>query len=666
MKRLAKVSNTPSPNLPVVGLLFIVIVQLLSHQMHTPLWLSAFVLILLAFKFIAYKNQVASVSFILRSILIISSSVTFIAYYKANFSVDMAASFLLLAGVLKLLEMEKHKDANIFIFSMIYLSAVSFLFEQGILHTLLQVISITICFYCLLVMQIYVDKNELSSFGIFKYHSKSMLKIVTISIPLVVILFLFFPRISPLWQMPIKTQTAKTGFSSEMSPGDVSKLARSSEPAFRVTFEGILPDKVNLYWRGLVLDQFDGRKWVRAAAQNGRVKPYKVDPGTLYETNNPSYQVMLEPHQQEWVFSLEGSVASSSNLIRSEMGIYRLKTEAIQATRYKMALNPKDKSKPLLSVPTAYSVNYAERTSSYKMQDLQLPSRQLNPKTQLYIKQLKERLQTDELLLRYLLNRFREEPFFYTLEPPALGKDFADEFLFETKTGFCEHYASSLAYMLRLAGIPARVLIGYQGGETNLQADYMLVSQYDAHAWVEVFIDGKGWLRVDPTAMVSPLRISEGSSRTLGDERAFLENSPFASAAMKYALVNWFRLRLDEINYQWQNIVVNYNQDQQQNFFIKTLGENSLLRIALFFVYIFISLFLLMLAYLWLKRLSAYSPAEKRYMIWLSFLSKFGLTRLPGETPRSFLDRIKRTKYKRLAALTEKKTQRLEEQQYRG
>ena len=549
---------------------------------------------------------------------------------------------------------------------MIYLSAVSFLFEQGITQTLLQIISISVCFYCLLVMQVFTQRGEIPSRVIFKSHSKIMFKMLTISIPVVVILFLFFPRISPLWQMPIKTQTAKTGISSEMSPGDVSKLAKSSEPAFRVAFDRIVPDKADLYWRGLVLDHFDGKKWVKTVNQNVWTKNYKVDSGTLFETDKPSYQVMLEPHHQEWVFSLEGSQASSSNLLQSEMGLFRLKTDAIQATRYKMTLDDGDKSQSVPSIPTAFSIHYAARTTSYNLQDLQLPSRQSNPKTQLYIEQLKKRFKSDEALIGYLLNHFREELFYYTLEPPTLGQNFVDEFMFESKSGFCGHYASSLAFMLRLAGIPARVVIGYQGGETNPQSNYMLVSQYDAHAWVEAFIEGKGWLRVDPTAMVSPLRISEGSSRTLSNESGFMENNPFASAAMKYSMINWLRLRLDEINYQWQNIVVNYNQDQQQSFFIKALGENSLLRVALLFVYLLITFFVLMLVYLWLKRLSGYSPAEKRYMIWLSFVSKFGITRHTGETPRLFLERIKQTKYKRLALITEKKTKKLEEQQYRG
>jgi hypothetical protein len=241
-----------------------------------------------------------------------------------------------------------------------------------------------------------------------------------------------------------------------------------------------------------------------------------------------------------------------------------------------------------------------------------------------------------------------------------------DEFIFDTKSGFCGHYAGSLTYLLRLAGIPARVVIGYQGGEYNVQSNYLLVSQYDAHAWVEAFLPNRGWIRVDPTAMVSPLRVSDGIGSSLGNERSFLQDSPFTSAAMKYDALNWIRLRLDEVNFQWQNLVVNYNQDQQENLIIKVLGENSLLRIALLFAYLFIVFFFIAMFYFWYKGISGYTRAEKKYMIWLFVLSRFGYKRHKGETPRLFLQRIQMTKHKRLASITAKQTRQLEEKQYRG
>ena len=435
---------------------------------------------------------------------------------------------------------------------------------------------VTVCFYVLFIVQIDDASFKAFHFNLLRMHSNSMRNLMGLAMPIVVIIFLFFPRISPLWQMPIKSNISKVGISSEMSPGDVSKLAKSSEPAFRVTFDESVPDKSKLYWRGLILDQFDGKKWTQSAGQGSFFSSSKVDTGRFYDTQYPSYQVMLEPHQQKWVFSLEGSQLASSNLNLSEMGLFNLKTEAIQATRYQMEIPPQNEPVRLIEIPTGFSIMEVDRKTDYQLQDSQLPSKTSNPRNQDYIRQLQRRFSSDEQLLVYLLNQFREDTFFYTLEPPLLGDNFVDEFIFDAKSGFCGHYAGSMAYLLRLAGIPARVVIGYQGGEYNAQSNYLLVSQYDAHAWVEAHLPGKGWLRLDPTAMVSPLRISDGIGGSLGDERTFLQDSPFASAAMKYGALNWIRLRLDEVNFQWQNLVVNYNQDQQNNLIINVLGENSL------------------------------------------------------------------------------------------
>mgnify|MGYP003631995022 CR=1 FL=1 len=657
--------KTVSEFIPVNVLLFVTTLQLIAHQSHLPLWLSIFVLMVCVLKYLSFKSKQATIPFLVRSLLVIISTMVFILYYRINFSVDMAASFLFLACTLKLIELRQKKDLLVFVMTMLYLSSVSFLFEQGILQTLLQLIIIVICFYALFLYHLNLPSMSAYNFLVMRLHLNSMLKLIAVALPFVVVLFLFFPRISPLWQMPLKTQASKVGFSTDMSPGDVSELAKSSEPAFRVTFDMPLPERSNLYWRGMVLDQFDGRKWTHTIGDGGFSRLSKVDPGRFFETKFPTYQVMLEPHQKKWVFALEGSKAASSNLKSIEMGLFFLKTDAIQATRYQMEIPPENLSDELSQVPTAFLLKKVSRIHNYQGQDLQLPSKQANPRTQDYVKQLRIRFRNDVQFITHLLRQFNEDTFFYTLEPPLVGEHFVDEFIFDTKSGFCGHYASSLAYMLRLAGIPSRVVVGYQGGEYNKQSDYLIVSQFDAHAWVEAFLPDTGWLRLDPTAMVAPSRISEGARGMLSNENSFAENSPFASAAMKYSALNWIRLRLDEVNFQWQNLVVNYNQDQQESFVLKVLGEYSLLRIALLFVYVLIGFFLLMMFYLWIKSLSGYTPAEKKYMIWLFFLSKFGIRRQKGESPRAFVQRLAKTDYTKLTKITEKRTKILEETQYR-
>lgn len=651
--------------IPINTLLLITLLELLSHQVHIPLWLSIFVIMVCILKFLYYRSNQNVTPFFIRFFLVLISTIIFILYYQGNFSVDMAASFLFLAAVLKLVEINNKKDIHVFIFTMLYLSAISFLFEQGILQVIHQIIIIVCCFYALFIIQFEELDIKHMHFKLLRLHTKSMFTLIAVAIPVVVVLFLFFPRIAPLWQMPLKNQVSKVGIGTELSPGDISKLAKTAESAFRVTFTEITPNRSSLYWKGLILDHFDGRKWTQSSSQGAWERLSKVDAGHFYKTTYPAYQVMLEPHQQKWVFSLDGSEIASSNLLKSEMGLFQLKTEAIQATRYQMEMPTNIETTKLLNIPTAFSIHQVDRVNNYKQQDLQLPPSRINPKTQHYIQQLRLKFPNNQNLLIYLLTQFREEAFYYTLEPPLLGENFVDEFLFDSKSGFCGHYASSLTYMLRLAAIPARVVIGYHGGEYNSQSNYLLVSQYDAHAWVEAYLPNLGWVRLDPTEMVSPLRISDGPSSSLENDNSFLENSPFASAAMKYSTLNWIRLRLDEINFKWQNVVVNYNQDQQKSFVVKALGEFSLLKIALVFIYFFVGFFMLMHSYLWLKRLSGYSSVEKKYMIWLFILSKFGLTRHSGETPRMFLQRLQKTKHKKIASITAKRTQVLEDKQYR-
>ena len=662
-----KLNTAESDTISVPGnaVSMLVIFQLLSHQAHAPLWLSIFIVMVCGFTLLAQKSRSGKIPFLLRAVLMLSSSGVFILYYKTNFSVDMAASFLFLAATLKLLEINKRKDIYVFVFSMLYLSAVSFLFEQGILNTLLQFLIIILCFYVLFVSENTGTGVPSSRSVLIKLHGKAMFKMLVFSLPVVIILFLFFPRMAPLWQMPIKTQTGKTGMSSEMSPGDVSRLAKSSETAFRVTFEQMMPENQERYWRGLILDQFDGKAWTRAYSQRTWERPQKVDAGRFFQTTYPSYQVIMVPHQERWVFALEGSSPASSNVLTAEMGVFRLKTDSIQATRYQMELDPRHRSSVLSSLPTAYQLTGVERENTPAIQDLQLPAKYLNPRSQALIKDLTARFPDKIALANYLMQQFAEQEFIYTLEPPLLGDNFVDEFYFDTQRGFCEHYASTLAYLFRLASIPARVVLGYQGGEYIEQSEYLIVAQFDAHAWVEAYFDGIGWVRLDPTAMVAPQRILNGSGLTLSNEAGFLQDSPFASAAMKYSLLNWMRLKVDEINFQWQSLVVNYNQDQQDSFISQALGENSLLRIALFFVYGFIIIFVVMLIYLGTRHFASYTWAEKNYMIWLLVLSRFGLSRRKGETPRAFLRRVENTQHKYLARMTRRRTEKLEQKQYR-
>jgi transglutaminase-like putative cysteine protease len=652
--------------LPVFSLLLIIVLQLVSHVSHLPFWLSGFVILACLYRYVSYKRHGLPVSATVRNVLIISSTVLFFAHYKMNFTVAMAASFLFLTSSLKFIEIRNNKDTVIAVYTMLYLSAVSFLFNQSIPHALVQFVSIIICFQVLLRLNLGLTTKF--DFAVYKGQVKALLKVFTLSIPLVLICFIFFPRISPLWSMPFKVDQAKSGISDTMSPGDIASLTKSSEIAFRVKFSGSKPDKQDLYWRGLVLDHFDGKTWHQGGYGLPYEGLYKVDPGTFYNPIGDSYRVMLSPHQNRWVFALEGSTLASSNVLLSDMGAFNLKTDAVQATHYQMSYDSDSHgSGRHYGVPTLYPVSGMNRNSSPSSQDLQLPPRNKNLRTREYIAEVKSRFRTPEKILTYLLTSFSENDYFYTLKPPVLGDDFVDEFMFDSRQGFCAHYAGSLAYMLRLAGMPARVILGYQGGELNDASSYMIVHQYDAHAWVEVQLPLVGWVRVDPTAMVSPERILDGVDQTFDQQDGFLENSLFTSAALQSKTLNWLRMRLDEIDYQWQKMVVNYNQDEQYSLVESILGEYSLLKIALVFVYSFGCIILLIIAYSWWNVSPyKYTRAQINYMIGLFILSRLGLKRQIGETPNAFLRRVQRSSKPMLVKFTQRITLKMESKEYSG
>lgn len=649
---------------PVGAFILVILLLLFSYSQLIPAWLVAFTFLICAYRYISFKRYSEPVGRSVKTCLTIASVAVFIAHYKTNFTIEMAASFLFLTSVLKFIEIRTGKDLVTTVYTLLYLSAVSFLFSQSILHTLLQITIISISLYILLKHNIGYEysmgKKDVSLL------SHLLFKVLMFAIPLVLICFVFFPRISPLWSMPIKTQSAKTGMSNAMSPGDIAELTKSSEVAFRVDFDGAVPEKRDLYWRGLVLDHFDGREWRQSPAHTPYRSAYKIDSGSFREQPGSSYRVMLEPHQQRWVFALEGAKSLSSNLLESDMGLYTLKTDAIQATYYKMSYQQREDKKAIASqLATINVLEGVDRKLGNVRQDLQRPPKNKNPRAQAYMSELKTRFERPEDLLAYLMEQFKGDGFYYTLKPPQTGEHFVDEFMFDLQRGFCAHYAGSLAYLLRLASIPARVVIGYQGGEMHSSEPYMIVRQYDAHAWVEVFLANKGWVRVDPTAMVSPDRILDGSGEAYRSKEGFLENSLFASAALNVSLINWLSMYVDKIDYGWQKWVVNYNQSEQEGVVKGLLGEYSLAAVASFFVYVLLAIILGMFGYIYLSRYAfKYTWAEKKYMMSSTVLALWGWKREKGETPRAFLGRVEAGASPYITKFVRLMTKSLEQQQY--
>lgn len=456
---------------------------------------------------------------------------------------DPCVQFLYILLGIKFIEARSVRDGMLLVCLALFLSVTQFFFTQTIFAALAGLP---------LLLALGGTLAALRSGGATQPNWRAQLtataRLVVQGVPLAVLLFVLFPRLAgPLWGMPSDTG-ASTGLSDTMSPGSITQLSLSDAVAFRVDFVGNPPPPSQRYWRGPVLSRFDGSSWRLAyKLQSGRPLP---SAGRSIE-----YTVTLEPHGKAWLFALE----FPSALPRPAGGDVTGALAPIASLTYDRQL--------FARAPITQAVRYVQRSAlsdSFSAADdnprenVQLPRN--NPRTRAFAQEMRGRAGSDGDYISAVLKWFHDEAFVYTLAPPLLDRDSVDAFLFDTRRGFCEHYAGAFVVLLRAAGIPARVVTGYQGGEMNPDGEYMIVRQYDAHAWAEAMIDGK-WKRYDPTAAVAPSRIERG----LGAALPAGEPVPYL-ARLEMTWLKSLRLHWDSVNYQWQRGVVGFNLDRQRDF----------------------------------------------------------------------------------------------------
>jgi transglutaminase-like putative cysteine protease len=357
--------------------------------------------------------------------------------------------------------------------------------------------------------------------------------------PLAAILFLFFPRLpGAFWALP-GDSTAITGLSDEMTPGDIARLVESDDPALRVRFSGALPPARERYWRGPVLHDFDGATWRRHRTS--------FAPSSALELRGPvyHYSATIEANTHSTVIALEMSSPPTTPEVLYTDDFQLLSHRPLsQAQSYELT------AYPLAARP-------AELSGAMRELDLALP-RNRNPRARDLAVRLRAATGDDAAYVAAVLGFFKRGGFEYTLTPQRLGRDSIDDLLFSTRQGFCGHYAAAFVDLMRAGGVPARVVTGYQGGEWNPIGHYLIVRQSDAHAWAEVWLPGRGWLRADPTAMVSPQRLSR--ELLAFEEDAGREGDRLRGSArwLATALQTW-----DAVNTWWQDNVVGFNFARQ-------------------------------------------------------------------------------------------------------
>ena len=549
-----KQASTPDliPGAALVWLMGGFALLLLPQWDRLPVWLMVSCIVLAAWRWLAQLGKLRLPGRWSRSGLMVVLVAVYIATVQGRFTVETASSFFVLAVGLKWLETRSVRDFYVLLFILVYLSSVNFLFHQEIHWTVVNLAGVLVLFVGLQVLN--APGIPAAARAGWKRLGLMFLK----TLPVVVLLFVFFPRMEPLWSVPLVSGEARTGISDSMTPGDISSLAQSDARAFRVTFGDEIPPHRDRYWRGLFLDTLDGDTWRQSRGREFRRPGRVAVDGGVGLLQPEEYDVLLEPTDQTWAFALEGSEPVSDNVTRNEEGLFRFDRPADSTVRYRMALTPEGDS----------SLNALQNPRQY----LQLPASG-NPRARQLAQTLKAQTFGPQELAVSILRRFREQQYFYTLRPPKMPDNGIDALLFDSKRGFCAHYAGAMTFLLRAADIPARVVVGYQGGAPGAGDEYLIVRQYDAHAWVEAWMPGQGWTRFDPTAAISPERIESGLRDAMEEEGSFLENdwtSPQRYGDM--AMVQWASLQLDKMNYQWQRWVVGYQGQSQMNLMSRLPG----------------------------------------------------------------------------------------------
>ncbi|WP_409439657.1 transglutaminaseTgpA domain-containing protein [Psychromonas sp. GE-S-Ul-11] len=537
--------------------------------------------------------------------------------YQGAFGVEAMVGFLVFTFIIKLLELRSRKDGLLIIFIGFIAVAAQFLFIQSIWATLYAAVS---CMVLITAWKTIYATRELA----VKHKLTSGSILLLQAIPLMLVMFVVMPRLGPLWHTPLLNQQAQTGFSETLSPGDIGSLVQSTGTAFRVTFlDDSTPRQSELYWRGLILENFDGRTWTRPR------HPHFTDIAPIAkqgDVETVNYEVLMEAHRYPWLFSLANPIKANTGAVRSRItsnGLLVAREPLNTRLQYQVAsVNPRD--------------TLIHELSSQQREQLTTLPEGFNPKAVALAKTWRNTLGSPDAIIAKAL-AFYHQDFYYTLSPPLLGENSVDDFLFSSKQGFCEHFASSFTVLMRAADIPARVVVGYQGGRYDASENYWSIRQADAHAWTEVWLTGIGWQRVDPTSAVAPQRVEQGIDNALqAADRSRI-------AAGQFSAPQWLthlRHRFDAANYLWSRWVLSYDAQQQNQLLKQLFGGKEPWRVGLIFLAIISSLMGCYITLVIRPKWQARSPLQKSLSQFDKTCQQWKLQRADHETLAQFCLRL--------------------------
>ena len=582
-------------------------ISLAPHIPYLAIWITTAVVGCAIWRYVIEKQRRVLPSRWLRGGLALLCFLGVFATYSAISGVGPGSALLAIMAALKLLETRKRRDQFVLLFISIFLVMSSLLREQYLWSLPYLLISTLVILTAWLRMSAGKSETAKQSFSTGG-------RLLLYAAPLAIAMWILFPRLaSPFWAVPIDSSRASSGLSDTMSPGDISSLSLSNEVAFRVQFDGDLPESRDLYWRGLVMTRFNGRTWTSSEPRmDGKARDQ-----VTYRGDPVSYEVTLEPTQQQWVFAMD--LPRTWSLKRTFMGPHQ------QLSR----ITPIEQRVSYEVVSYPDYVVQAELPSIFRQWYTSIPDNG-NQRTVELALQMRAAAGSDTAFVDAVLAMFHTEEYFYTLQPPPLGSSPVDRFLFETRQGFCEHYASAFAFMMRAAGIPSRIVLGYQGGEFNPMGGHLIVRQSDAHAWTEVWVEQYGWYRVDPTSAVAPERIEYGARGAAIEGFAADWGFSAPSKLLQNLVMTW-----DVMNAKWNEWVLAYGPDTQSDF-MEWLGmeDPDWRKLLLTLVGTVVGLILFISALMMLRyRPPAKDPAA---ILYDKFIKKTGLERRTGETEQEF------------------------------
>ncbi len=586
----------------------------LPHINHMPMTVFSFFSLLLIWRFVCVWKTNYLPNKIIILLLVIVAVVLLYTQHKGFLGRDAGTNLFVTALGLKLLEIKKERDLYLISYLAFIVASTQFLYQQSIL------MAGYILFVCCVLIATLVSINSQKAATVSALKTATL--IIFQALPISIVLFVLFPRVeAPRWMLFNHQNTAISGLSDSLEPGSISRLGLSDELVFRVKFAGKIPPPNQRYWRGPVFSWTNGKRWTESKNLFFKKNQHKV----TYTGESYQYTLMMEPQDKRWVFALDMPSLYPDSVTKN--ALYQL-------------INKDNPGKRAAYKITSFSqYNTGDITKTERKDNLQLPS---DPSEKIIhlVTQLQGFEAPAERFIQSVLSHFKNENFYYTLTPPLMEENPIETFLFDTRYGFCSHYATAFVYLMRVAGLPARVVAGYQGGEHNKVGGFLEVRQANAHAWAEVWLKNKGWTRFDPTAAIAPERVEQDVNIDLQIATGLVNFSPAninvsrALSWMKSAKQLW-----SGIDYSWQRWVINYSTVNQSKF-LSSLGINNISSMVQWLV-ASIALITCILAWTIFKtRQTKIAEELILYQRYCKKLARAGVYKKAGETAINFSIRV--------------------------